>query len=94
MNKSEFAQKISYKTGHTQKESMEWLNLIIEIMTDQLVNREEVKLRGFGTFKASKRSEKIMINPQTKERIEIPERYVPVFIPGNVLRDSVRDGVL
>lgn len=93
MNKSEFAEKISNRTGITQSEAMGWLNLMIDIMTEQLVSRKDIKLRGFGTFRAAKRDKKMMTNPQTKERIEIPERYVPVFIPGNVLKESVKDGV-
>lgn len=93
MNKSEFAQKISYQTGVTQKEAMDQVNLMIDIMTDQLMQRGEIKLRGFGTFQAKKRSEKMMTNPQTMERIKIPERYVPVFIPGSVLRNAVKNGV-
>lgn len=92
MNKSEFAESISNKTGMTQTEAMELLDLVFETITDQLTKRNEVKIRGFGTFKSRKRSEKMMTNPQTMDRIRIPERYVPVFLAGSVLRESVRKG--
>lgn len=90
MNKREFATAISNRNGISQKDAMERLNQVIEIIKEQLINHEEVKIRGFGTFKAVWRDEREMKNPNTKEQTIISERYIPVFIPGEGLRESVR----
>ena len=92
MNKRELAIVISNRSGISQQEAMDRLDEIFNIIAEQLIKHEEVKLRGFGTFKASRREEKLMINPRTKQEMKIPERYLPVFIPGKSLKDSVRGG--
>lgn len=92
MNKREFATAISNRNGISQREAMERLDQVVDIIMDQLAKHEEVKIRGFGTFKAEKRESRVMFNPSTRKDMIIPERYSPVFIPGKTLKESVRGG--
>ena len=54
------------------------------------MKREEIRLVGFGTFKATKRKARTGRNPQTGRAIKIPARKVPVFRPGKELKSKVK----
>jgi nucleoid DNA-binding protein len=42
-----------------------------------------------GTFKVSKRSARMGINPRTGEKLQIPAKTVPKFSAGKSLKDAV-----
>mgnify|MGYP006290780771 CR=1 FL=1 len=90
MNKGEFVDKLSEKTGFTKKDSREALDSVIDIVTDALVNNDEVLLTGFGKFETRPRKATERINPQTQEKIKVPSKVVPAFKPGKNLKEDVK----
>jgi DNA-binding protein HU-beta len=59
-------------------------------VTDSLKNGEQIQITGFGKFYVQKRDARQGINPQTKQRINIPASKVPKFTAGNALKDQIK----
>ena len=89
MNKAELVSAMAEQTGLSKKDSEKALNSFINIVTEELENKEKVQLVGFGTFETRERSARTGRNPQTKEEITIAASTVPAFKAGKALKDKV-----
>ena len=89
MNKSELVSAMAEQTGLSKRDSEKALNSFINIVTEELENKEKVQLVGFGTFETRKRAARTGRNPQTKEEIKIAASTVPAFKAGKALKDKV-----
>lgn len=89
MNKSELVANIAQKVGSSKKSAEENLDAMIEIISEELKNGNNIKLVGFGNFETRKRAARKGRNPRTKEEIKIPASTVPVFKAGKSLKDAV-----
>jgi len=50
MNKSELVESLSQKKNLTYKKAEQIVNLIFDSMTQSLVDRDRIEIRGFGSF--------------------------------------------
>lgn len=89
MKKAELVNAIAEKGGYTKKDAEKALSAVIDSITDVLVAGDKITLVGFGTFKTKVNPERMGRNPRTKEEKLIPEKTVPVFRPGQALKDAV-----
>ncbi len=89
MNKAELVDALSRETNMTKTACEDWLNAFTKTVSHHM-KREDVRLVGFGTFKAIKRKARTGRNPQTGKAIKIPARKVPVFRPGKELKNKIR----
>ena len=89
MNKAELVSAMAEQTGLSKKDSEKALNSFIDIVTEELENKEKVQLVGFGTFETRERAARTGRNPQTKEEITIAASIVPAFKAGKALKDKV-----
>ena len=89
MNKAELVSAMAEQTGLSKKDSEKALNSFINIVTEELENKEKVQLVGFGTFETRERAARTGRNPQTKEEIKIAASTVPAFKAGKALKDRV-----
>lgn len=90
MNKAALISAISAKTNLTKAESKKALEATIAAITEALSANEKVALLGFGTFTVQEKSARTGINPQTKEKIEIPARKDVKFKAGADLDAKVK----
>ncbi len=90
MNRQGLIDKIAKDADVTKKAASIALKSLIEGITLSLEKGEKVSLVGFGTFKVSHREARVGVNPQTKAKIQIPARNVPVFKAGKRLKEAVR----
>lgn len=90
MNRQDLIAKIAAEAGITKKAANQALNSVIDGITVALEKGDKVSLVGFGTFKVNKRNARTGVNPQTKAKIKIPARKVPVFKAGKKLKDAVK----
>ena len=88
MNKTELVKALAEKLGVSVKQAGETLAKYEEVVTEGLVNGEEVKT-GIGTYKVKDRESRTGHNPKTGESIEIPASKVPSFKVGKALKDAV-----
>jgi DNA-binding protein HU-beta len=62
----------------------------LSVMTDALVKGEKVRLVGFGNFLVRTRASRVGRNPQTGEKISIPQSKSPAFVPGINLKKAIK----
>ncbi len=89
MNKGEFVNKLSAKSGLTRKQTKVAVDAFVELVAQALSKREDVLLTGFGKFEARVRKASKRINPQTQKRISVPAKTVPAFKAGKNLKEIV-----
>ncbi len=89
MNKAELIEAIANDLGVTKKLAGDFVDAFIYEVTKALKKGHEVRLVGFGTFKVVKRKARTGVNPQTGQKMRIPARKVPKFVPGKELKKAV-----
>lgn len=85
----DLVQKMVEKFNLTKKESNEIINWLAQEIASNLKNQRRVKILGLGTFKVRERKSRTAINPKTGEKIEIPAKRVPRFIPSKELKEAL-----
>lgn len=90
MTKDELIEAVVSKTGASKKDTDEIIEATLDVITKELVNGGKVSFAGFGTFSVGHRAARTGINPQTKEKLEIPAMDVPKFKAGKKLKDAVK----
>ena len=61
-------------------------------MNERFQEGENVLLPGFGTFEVKKRMERIIVNPNTRQRLLVPPKLVLSFRPTASIRKVLKDG--
>lgn len=89
ITKFDIVKKVVEITGLSYKETSSVVNNVLDVLKDSLKNNSTVELRGFGTFKVSHRAERIAYKPKGRDKLAIPEKFVPVFKPVKSLKDEV-----
>jgi DNA-binding protein HU-beta len=90
VNKDALVDAISARTEMSKKDVEMVIDMLTEKVTEEIQKGNKVTLTGFGTFRVSKRAAREGINPQTKERIQIPAMSVPKFTAGKTLKEAVK----
>ena len=95
MNKTEMAMKLAKKTGMSQGQAQEVLEVIFSaqprtgLIATALDKGEKVTVPGFGAFSTKSRGERQGRNPQTREPMTIPASNVARFKAGKALKDAI-----
>ena len=75
----------------SKKLASELVNCFIETVIAGVKKEGEVRLQGFGTFKASKRKARTGVNPQNpSQKIKIPAMKVVTFKAGADFKKAVK----
>lgn len=90
MNKQELIEQVAKLTGLPKSKVNQTVDALNETITKALKKGEKVALAGFGIYSVAKRKARIGINPQTKQKIKIAAKKVPVFKAAKALKDKVR----
>ncbi len=91
MNKAELIAAIAEKAELTKKDAEKALKAFEDVVKEELSNKGEIRLVGFGTFDVIERAAHMGRNPQTKEPMEIPASTAPRFKAGKALKDAVNN---
>lgn len=89
MNKSELVEALSQKKNLTYKKAEQIVNLIFDSMSQSLVDRDRIEIRGFGSFMVKDYKSYLGRNPKTGEIIKVEEKKLPFFKAGKGLRERV-----
>ncbi|NVJ61532.1 MAG: HU family DNA-binding protein [Gammaproteobacteria bacterium] len=89
MNKSELIDAIASGADISKAAAGRALDATLDAITETLRKGDQVALVGFGTFSVKQRAARTGLNPQTKEKIQIPAATVPAFKAGKALKDAV-----
>jgi DNA-binding protein HU-beta len=90
MNKTELIEKIADKANGSKNEAQKFFEAFTNVVESELKKGNQVQITGFGKFYVQQRDARQGINPQTKQRINIPASKVPKFTAGNALKDSIK----
>ena len=90
MRKKELIEKIHDRMGGTKANATEYVNQMLEVISESLVQGEEVDLAGFGKFSIATREAREGINPFTKEKMLIPASKSVKFKAAKALKEQVK----
>lgn len=91
MTKKELIAAVSTANpGFLKKTVEEAVSLFFDLISHYLANHQRIELRGFGTFSIRQRPAHHAHNPQTGEKIYIPEKVVPFFKPSQYLKETLK----
>lgn len=90
VNKDALIDVISSKNDLSKKDVERVIETLLDTITEEIRKGNKVTLTGFGTFRVSARAAREGINPQTKEKIQIPAMTVPKFTAGKALKEAVK----
>ena len=89
MTKQEFVETLAERCDLSKAEAGRALEAILDSLTEAMVDGEEVRLTGFGTFLSQRRRARQATNPQDpSQKIRIRAANVPKFRPGSALREA------
>ena len=79
LTKKDIVNSIYKQIGYSKKISEMLLEDIFEIIINNIIKKNKVKIAKFGTFSLRKKKQRIGRNPKTKESKIISERNVVIF---------------
>ena len=85
MKKTNLIEAIAKQSKISRLELKFCVEVILEELTSAITSGEGVEVRGFGGFYKRHRKGRIGINPKTREKVEVDEKFVPFFKPAKFL---------
>jgi DNA-binding protein HU-beta len=90
MRKADLINKIADKTGIPKVDVLVTIETMFKEVKDSLINKENIYIRGFGSFIIKKRAAKIGRNIKRNIAVNIPEHYIPAFKPAKEFVHEVK----
>lgn len=93
MRKNDIINIIREKLPEYSKKDIEIIvNEFLETVKQQLIKKETIEIRGFGTFAVKIREAGFVRNPKTGEKFKVDRKFVPYFKPGTIIKKMVDTG--
>lgn len=80
-------EEIAERTDSSKGEAQRYVEAFEEVVAEVLRGGEEIQITGFGKFYVREQKAREGINPQTKEKMQIPASKVPAFSAGKGLKE-------
>jgi integration host factor subunit beta len=80
---------VSKESNLTKNNVEKILNVVLDAMSQALIDGESIDIRGFGTFVVKQCESHIGRNPRTGEKIEASAKRLPFFKVGKNLRERL-----
>ncbi|HKH10888.1 MAG TPA: HU family DNA-binding protein [Rubrobacter sp.] len=90
MNKTQLIEKIADEANASKSDAQKFFEAFTEVVQSELKAGNQIQITGFGKFYVQERDARQGINPQTKQRINIPASKVPKFTAGNALKEHIK----
>ncbi len=91
MNNKEYIGELSRRLGYTNKDAARLVTSFVDIAKNELLDGKTLVIPNFGTFKVKKKSERISINPVTRQRMLIPPKLTLTYKPSMTLKDKLKN---
>ncbi len=92
VGRQELIKRVATKSNKSVKESTVFVNAALDAIREALETGDSVRLVGFGVFSVKDTAPSVRVNPQTREKINVPARKRVKFTPGKELNDAVAGG--
>lgn len=90
MTKADIVSEIAKSTGVEKVQVQSIVEAFMESIKTSLTNKNNVYLRGFGSFIVKKRAKKVARNISKNTTITIPEHNIPAFKPAKSFSAKVK----
>jgi DNA-binding protein HU-beta len=91
VGRQELIKRVATKSNKSVKESTVFVNAVLETIREALEAEDAVTLVGFGKFSVKETAPSVRVNPQTREKINVPARKKVKFSAGKELDEAVRN---
>lgn len=92
LTRMDLSEAVFREVGLSRNESAELVERVLSLMSDSLVEGEQVKISSFGTFSVREKAARVGRNPKTGEEVPIEPRRVLTFRPSHLMKDRVAAG--
>ena len=92
MTRMDLSEAVFRAVGLSRNECSGLVSSVLEHVSDALVEGENVKISGFGTFQVRDKGARVGRNPKTGVEAPIPPRTVLTFRPSHLMKDRVAVG--
>ena len=89
LTKAQIVGSVSERLGFTKKQSIESIEILLEIMKKTLESGEDVMISGFGKFCVKKKKERRGRNPATGDDLMLAPRKVVTFKCSGKLKKKI-----
>jgi integration host factor subunit alpha len=89
LTRADLTETLHRDIGLSRTESADMVNSVLDLIADELVLGNTVKLSSFGTFMLRDKRQRMGRNPKTGEEVPITPRRVLVFRPSQVMKNIV-----
>ena len=90
MTKADVVNEIAKNTGIDKATVLATVESFMDVVKSSLIRKENVYLRGFGSFIIKERAEKTARNISKNTTIIIPAHSIPAFKPSKTFVDQVK----
>ncbi len=94
LTKAQLADLLFEQIGLNKRESKDMVDAFFTLISDGLVNGDDVKISGFGNFQIRTKAPRPGRNPRTGEAIPIKARRVVTFHASHKLKEQIQDPTL
>ena len=89
LTRADLAEMLNRQIGLSRADSAAMIESILDHMTAALLDGDNVKISGFGTFVLRDKGQRIGRNPKTGVALKINASKAPRFRPGKALKDAL-----
>jgi integration host factor subunit alpha len=89
LTRADLTDAIYRSLGISRNESSNFVDQILEEVSQSLERGETVKISSFGTFSVRQKKQRMGRNPKTGEEVPITPRRVVTFRASHVLKDQI-----
>ncbi len=90
LTRADLAETLNRQIGLSRADSSSMIESILDHMTTALIDGENVKISGFGTFVLRDKGERVGRNPKTGVEVPITPRRVLTFRASQGMRQRVK----
>lgn len=90
LTRADLAEMLNRQVGLSRADSAAMIETILGHMTDAIIDGENVKISGFGTFVLRDKAERVGRNPKTGIEVPITPRRVLTFRASQGMRLKVK----
>jgi integration host factor subunit alpha len=90
LTKAQLAELLFEQIGLNKRESKDMIDAFFDLIAQQLIEGQDVKISGFGNFQIRTKAARPGRNPRTGEAIPIASRRVVTFHASHKLKEQIQ----
>lgn len=93
MTNQELIAILAKRLDWTQRQTSDTLESAVSIINTKLADGESINIQGFGLFETKKKSERISVNPVSKQRFLVPPKITVNLRPGQSIKETLKQKI-